>query len=69
MTKKEVEAMRTAVANYMRSEGCSCCQDYENHPKHKAVIALLLGIKPRFDEHDVEKEEPWFDFSAYATKK
>ena len=27
--------VREAVANYMRSEGCSCCQDWDEHRKNK----------------------------------
>lgn len=58
--KKQV---REAVANYMRSEGCSCCRDYEAHKEHTKVLAKLLGVKAHPEQDD------FFDFSKYTSKK
>jgi len=60
MTKK-TEQIRRAVADYMASEGCSCCQDYEEHKKAEAELAKLLGV-PAYDD------ESGFDFRKFKTK-
>lgn len=45
LTKKEFqEACRQAVADYMRSERCTCCQDYTEHKKHEKRLAELLDV-------------------------
>jgi hypothetical protein len=44
--KKEV---RQAVANYMRSEGCSCCSDVASHTEHQKVLAKLLNV-PKYSD-------------------
>lgn len=53
--KKE---LRTAVANYMWSEGCSCCQDVEAHKEHTKVLAELLDV-------DTYDDGSGYDFSKY----
>lgn len=42
-------ALRVAIANYMNSEGCNCCQDYESHRIDRARIAKLLNV-PRYSD-------------------
>lgn len=37
------EAIRIAVANYVQSEGCDCCQG-GNHSEHKKALAELLKV-------------------------
>jgi len=60
--KKKV---REAVANYMSSEGCSCCQDYDRHKIHKQVLGELLDVEPQqFDNED----EPYYNFYKYKSK-
>ena len=54
--------LRQAVADYMRSEGCSCCQDIEGHRQHTKRIAELLGVAPYSDNSG-------FDFTPYRTEK
>ena len=44
-----LEEIRVAVANYMRSEGCSCCQNIEDHEVHTAKLAALLQVPPYSD--------------------
>lgn len=51
--------LRTAVADYIHSEGCSCCRG-NDHDEHKAVIAGLLGVAPYSDNSG-------FDFAPYRT--
>ena len=57
---KDIEAIRRAVADYMYSEGCSCCQDQDAHDKHRAELAKLLRVP---------KRNGWHDFSKYRTKE
>lgn len=56
-----LRAIREAVANYMGSEGCSCCQG-SDHVEHEATLAKILRVKPYDDKSG-------FDFARYATKK
>ncbi len=37
------EKVRAAVANYMWSEGCTCCRR-DNHDQHAAELARLLHV-------------------------
>lgn len=53
--------LREAVANYMRSEGCSCCRDYEAHKEHEATLAKLLNVKKYNDNSG-------YYFSKYQSK-
>ena len=39
----DVEKMCRAFANYVKSEGCDCCQGHD-HDEHAEVIAKLLGV-------------------------
>ena len=39
------EKIRQAVADYMYSEGCSCCRDIDAHIEHEKVLAELLDVK------------------------
>lgn len=36
--------IRKAVADYMESEGCSCCRDIEGHAEHTKRLAELLDV-------------------------
>ena len=38
-----------AVADYMSSEGCSCCEATLSHDKHKARLAELLKV-PKYND-------------------
>lgn len=64
MNSLEKDALRTAVANYMHSEGCGCCQDHEAHSKHKAELGKLLDVPGKPDPDDL-----WYDFSPYRTPR
>lgn len=52
MTKKELEQLRNAVADYMWSEGCSCCQDREKHEEARKRLGDLLLVGSVGDYHD-----------------
>lgn len=43
MTKK-LEAIRTALADYMWAEGCSCCRNQDMHDEAKQRLAKLLDV-------------------------
>lgn len=40
-TKKQI---RQAVADYIASEGCSCCQNIRRHKEAKKRLAVLLNV-------------------------
>lgn len=55
--KKE---MKQAIADYMRSEGCSCCRG-DDHSDHKVRIAKLLNV-PKYSDGS------GYDFRKYESK-
>ena len=60
--RKFKKELREAVANYMRSEGCACCQDYEGHKEHAERLGKLLNV-PRYSDGSGR------EFSKYQSKK
>jgi methionine aminopeptidase len=52
--------LRRAVADYMASEGCSCCRDIDRHEAAKAVLAALLKV-PKY------KDGSGYDFYRFKT--
>ena len=40
----KLKAIRQAIANYMRSEGCSCCENEIPHNEAKRELAGLLDV-------------------------
>ena len=63
LTKRTVSLaeVRAAVANYMRSEGCSCCRDIEAHLAHEERLAALLRV-PRY------KDGSGYNFARFRPK-
>jgi hypothetical protein len=53
MTKAELDAIRTAVADYMKTEGCGCCQD-ETHRVNTNRLGKLLEapLYPNGEDYD-----------------
>lgn len=51
--------MRRALADYMWSEGCSCCQG-SDHAAHAEALAKLLNV-PKYPDGS------GYDFSRYRT--
>ncbi|QDP65981.1 MAG: hypothetical protein GOVbin631_42 [Prokaryotic dsDNA virus sp.] len=58
----KIEKIRQAVADYMRSEGCSCCRDTEAHEINAERLGRLLGVGPY-------KDGTGYDFSQYRSEK
>lgn len=56
--KKE---LRQAVADYMQSEGCSCCQNIEDHRENKKRLAKLLNVPMYSDKSG-------YNFTKYKSK-
>ena len=56
-----LEEIREAVANYMNSEGCSCCRG-SSHVEHQEAIAKLLSV-PQY------KDKSGYNFTPYETKE
>jgi len=54
--------LRQAIADYMWSEGCSCCRDSEAHEIHEERLAKLLRVK----EYD---DGSGYNFSLYRSGK
>ena len=48
--------IRKVLANYMRTEGCSCCENFQ-HAKYKEQLGKLLNIRkyPDGSGYDFEK--------------
>ena len=57
-----LKEIRQAVADYMHSEGCSCCRDIEAHEiNHKRLGKLLKA--PKYSD------DSGYDFSKFRSKK
>ena len=61
MTVGELKDIRRALADYMASEGCSCCRNQEAHKKAEAELAELLQV-PAYDD------DSGYDFGRFCTK-
>ena len=63
MTKAQfIAEVRQAIADYMWSEGCSCCRDSEAHSQHQKRLAELLGVAPYSDGSG-------FDFAPFRSQE
>ncbi len=58
----KLKAIRQAIADYVASEGCDCCQNKDAHKAAAAKIAKLLRV-PKY------KDGSGFDFSKFRSKK
>lgn len=47
--KKQLEEVRTAVADYISTEGCTCCQDYEGHKQAMNRLGEALNL-PKYPD-------------------
>ena len=59
--KKFKKEIRKAIADYMASEGCNCCEGVD-HNKHKGILANLLNV-PRYGD------DSGYDFRKFMEKK
>ena len=57
----DIKSIRQAVADYMSSEGCACCQNVEAHKQHTAALAKLLRV-PKYEDGS------GYDFGRFKTK-
>ena len=57
----DIIAIRKAIADYMYSEGCGCCQG-SVHGEHENVIGKLLNV-PMY------KDKSGYNFSKFQSKK
>lgn len=48
MKEIKIKLIRNAIADYMSSEGCSCCEGAD-HDKHQERIAKLLNV-PKYKD-------------------
>lgn len=60
MTRTERKKLRTAIADYMQSEGCACCRNIKAHKEHEEALAKLLKV-PKY------KDQSGYDFNKFAT--
>ena len=58
---KNLAELRRAVADYVVSEGCGCCQDYELHYGAEKTLARLLRI-PKY------KDGSGYNFFKFRTR-
>lgn len=52
---------RTLFANYMASEGCSCCQNVDQHKINLEQLAKALNVRKY-------KDGSGYDFSKYESR-
>lgn len=58
----DLKEVRRALADYMQSEGCSCCRNAEAHERNAERLALLLKV-PRYGDGS------GYNFSKFQTNK
>lgn len=52
--------IRQAVADYMYSEGCSCCRDTDAHEQNAERLGKLLRVP--------KDKDGWRDWSPYRSE-
>ena len=57
-----IKVIRRAIADYMYSEGCSCCQDVDAHRIHKARLGKLCRVEKYYDSSG-------YDFGKYRSEE
>lgn len=58
---KKLDEIRTALADYMWAEGCSCCRNTEKHDEAKKRLAELLDVPTYSDGSG-------YDFSGFRSQ-
>ena len=59
--KTKLSEIRQAFADYVRSEGCSCCCDIDGHDEAAKRLGKLLCVKKYSDGSG-------YDFYSYSSK-
>lgn len=49
MESEQLKLLRTALADYMYAEGCSCCRNQEDYNEAKERLAGILGV-PKYPD-------------------
>lgn len=62
MTRAERAELRRLVADYMSSEGCSCCRLIEEHVCHAKALARALKVQKYSDGSG-------YNFHRYCTQE
>lgn len=62
METVKLKHIRNIIADYMTTEGCSCCRDMDGHERNKKRLAKVLDI-PMYDD------KSGYDFYQFATPK
>ncbi len=57
-----IEKIRTAIADYMTSEGCSCCRNIDEHDKNKRILAEMLNV-------EMYNDKSGYDFYKYNSEE
>lgn len=60
LTNRELK-IRNALANYMSSEGCSCCRG-NDYDKNREILAKLLNVE-KYDDNS------GYNFNKYSTQE
>lgn len=58
----DVATIRQALSDYIRTEGCSCCQDVEGHKQAANRLGELLKV-------DKYEDGSGYNFYAYQSNK
>lgn len=59
--RKLFQDIRTAIADYMQSEGCSCCRNVDAHEVNRNRLGKLLRA-PKYDDGS------GYDFSKFRSE-
>ena len=59
---EKLKEIRNAVADYIGSEGCSCCRNSDKHDEAEARLGKLLRV-PKYSDGS------GYDFSKFRTKE
>ena len=62
MTDELKTTIRQAVADYIRSEGCRCCQNVDAHKEAERILAGLLDV-PMYSDGS------GYDFGQFSSKE
>jgi Fe-S oxidoreductase len=57
----DIEKIREALADYMATEGCTCCQNIEAHTEAAKRLGKLLGIPTYTDGSGID----FWQFRSY----
>lgn len=60
--EKLIKEIRTAFADYVATEGCSCCRDIDGHKEAMDRLGKLLKMTKY-------KDRSGYNYGKYKTKK